>query len=478
MRPDSHFVDDYMAAMEEERHMAGRDEWVQYQLAQNFIRGAWDTLRSAMVTIPLTFLLLYGHVSMPLLWLWLLMVCALLSYRVHIQFVFRRQDQQTLDQGQLLNVKAFFRRYGWAWPASGCLYALPVFLYFGVAPPDNQYLCLMILVGMGAISASLMAARVKIQHAFTHALIGTGMLAVLALWGMQWPRSPSQNSVIFMMLCVLAWVLLLRVGRIQHSIQRSSYEAQYDNEQLIQSLRQQTLAATEAVQVKNNLLASATHDLRQPVHALAFYADWLRNEPHLAESVVPKILAATDSVNTLFNSLFDFARIESGALQLRIDEVQVGPIIDELALQFAPAAQKKGLSLRTHPVQATVRSDPVLLRRILSNLVANAIRYSEKGGVLISGRVFGEKIWLEVWDSGVGIDAENLPHVFKEFYRAPGHVGTADSFGLGLAIVSRLCRALGHVITIRSQPGKGTRCRVEIDLLSGASTPASALPAP
>jgi signal transduction histidine kinase len=100
-------------------------------------------------------------------------------------------------------------------------------------------------------------------------------------------------------------------------LQRSSYTAQFGNEQLIRSLRQQTQAATEAVQMKNNLLASAAHDLRQPVHALAFYADWLRNEPTLAESVIPKILAATDSVNTLFNSLFDFARIGSKSISRR-----------------------------------------------------------------------------------------------------------------------------------------------------------------
>jgi K+-sensing histidine kinase KdpD len=87
---------------------------------------------------------------------------------------------------------------------------------------------------------------------------------------------------------------MLYLGKHLHHLQRNSYSAQYGNEQLIRSLRQQTQAATEAVQTKNNLLASATHDLRQPVHALAFYADWLRNEPAMADSVIPKILLATD----------------------------------------------------------------------------------------------------------------------------------------------------------------------------------------
>jgi signal transduction histidine kinase len=232
------------------------------------------------------------------------------------------------------------------------------------------------------------------------------------------------------------------------------------------------------VQMKNNLLASAAHDLRQPVHALAFYADWLRNEPHLADSLIPKILAATDSVNTLFNSLFDFARIEAGAIQINIGEVDVDQLIEEMAVQFAPAADKKGLSLRTQSIPVTVRSDPVLLRRIVANLLANAIRYTEKGGVMIAARVMGNRLWLEVSDSGSGIAPDHLPHVFKEFYRAPVHEGTADSFGLGLAIVQRLSRALGHTVTLRSVLGKGTRCRLEIELLTTNLQSQASMPIP
>jgi signal transduction histidine kinase len=238
------------------------------------------------------------------------------------------------------------------------------------------------------------------------------------------------------------------------------------------------VAATEAVQAKNSLLASAAHDLRQPVHALAFYADWLRNEPQLAESVIPKILAATDSVNTLFNSLFDFARIEAGAIQVNLGEVDIAALIEEMAVQYAPAADAKGLSLRTQSVPALVYSDAVLLRRITSNLLANAIRYTEKGGVLLAARIVGNKLWLEISDSGQGISPEHLPHVFKEFYRAPMHEGTADSFGLGLAIVQRLCRALGHMVTLRSVLGKGTRCRLEIQLSDADQQPMASSPMP
>ncbi len=470
MEPDSHFVDDYMAAMQEQRESSTRDSWVEYKLAQDFIANARSTWQAALVTTPLTFGLLYKHVSLPWLSLWLVLIILLMVYRHWIIGAFKKLDQADLEGKTPLDVKAFFKRHGWSWAASGALFSSPMFLYFEVAPAANAYLCMMTLIGMGAVGASLMAARLDAQRQFAHALVITALLAVAYHWLWHWPAVASLTSLIFVILILLFWHLVLRMGKNLHQIQRNSYEAQFDNDQLIQSLRQQTRAATEAAQVKNNLLASATHDLRQPVHALAFYADWLRQEPELAASVLPKILAATDSVNTLFNSLFDFARIESGAIQIKREQLAIDNIIDELALQFAPAADKKGLSLRTHHARATVMSDPILLRRILSNLVANAIRYSDKGGVLISARQFGDKLWLDVWDSGVGIAPEHLPHVFKEFYRAPGHEGTADSFGLGLAIVQRLCRALGHTITIRSQKGKGTRCRVELSLAEQAES--------
>jgi signal transduction histidine kinase len=149
-----------------------------------------------------------------------------------------------------------------------------------------------------------------------------------------------------------------------------------------------------------------------------------------------------------------------------------------MALQFAPAADEKSLSRSTHALPVKVRSDPVLLRRIVANLLANAIRYTDKGGVMIAARVMGNQLRLEISDSGVGIAPEHLPHVFKEFYRAPAHEGTVDSFGLGLAIVQRLCRALGHTVSLRSVLGKGTRCRIELKLAGQVGAGLASAPAP
>jgi signal transduction histidine kinase len=468
MLADSQFVDNYVAAVQDELTVGEQAAWVDERLAGDFMHNAKATLRSGCAVVALTFALLMGHVHMPSLIAWALVGTTLLAYRWHLVRRFERMMRQQEVSGQAADVAGFFRRHGWSWPAIAVVFAFPVFLHHETVPAEVQYLCLMILVGLGTVGAALMAANLACQRAFSHALAATAIVAVLVHWVGNWPQTPSRTSIVMLLLMGLFWILIVYLGRYLHELQRASYSAQFGNEQLIRSLRQQTQAATEAVRMKNSLLASATHDLRQPVHALAFYADWLRNEPKLAPSVIPKILAATDSVNTLFNSLFDFARIEAGAIKINLSQVDVARLIDEMAVQFAPAADQKGLYLRAQPVEAMVQSDAVLLRRIVSNLIANAIRYTEQGGVMINARVMGGVLWIEISDSGVGIAPEHLPHVFKEFYRAPVHEGTADSFGLGLAIVQRLCRALGHVVTIRSVLGKGTRSRVEIRLHAGA----------
>jgi signal transduction histidine kinase len=478
MQPDSQFVDNYIAAVQDEQPTEALDAWVDSRLATDFMRNAHVTVRSGALVIILITALLYGDVNIFGLIVWTVMCSAIIAYRQYTLKEFERISAHAEMHGILPDVTGFFKRHGWSWPASAALFAFPLFLLQEQALPVNYFMSLMILVGMGAVAASLMAAWLVCQRQFSHMLCGTAMIAIVANWMQGSTQMPARATFVFLILVALFWALVVYLGKHLHALQRDSYSAQFGNEQLIRSLRQQTQSATEAVQAKNNLLASATHDLRQPVHALAFYADWLRNEPQLAESLIPKILAATDSVNTLFNSLFDFARLEAGAIKINKTDVDIALLIEEMAVQFTPAADAKRLSLRTHAIEAKVRSDPLLLRRITGNLLANAIRYTEEGGVMLAARIVGNKLWLEVSDSGQGIAPEHLPHVFKEFYRAPVHEGTADSFGLGLAIVQRLCRALGHVVSLRSVLGQGTRCRLELQLSTSEEAANVSMPMP
>ena len=460
MEIDSRFTD--LDAQERTRALLqqSRGDWVDIQLGRTFMANARSGLVAANISLPLTVFVLFGLVSHAWLFLWALVVACIAFYRHWIVKVYLKRYANST--AQVLNL--FFDRHAWSWPFSAAVWAGLMFLYVDKVPLTNQFICILILVGMGAFSVTLMSVRLDCFRMYVHALSAVSLLAVASTWYKQGAWSVQAFDVSLAVLIGIFWSLLLRSGGRFHSMQRRGYELQYDNEQLIASLREQTETALQAVTVKNNLLANAAHDLRQPVHALAFYADLLRNEPDLATEVVPKILLATDSVNNLFNSLFDFAKLEAGAVQPQFAAVPVCQIVDDLKMQFSPDAVSKGIEFRQRIAPGYVWTDPLLVRRIVGNLVSNAIRYTDRGGVLLSTRLRGDSMWIEVWDTGTGIALEHQDKVFREFYKASAHAGTEDGFGLGLAIVQRLSDVLGHKITLISQPGRGTCMRAELML--------------
>ena len=174
----------------------------------------------------------------------------------------------------------------------------------------------------------------------------------------------------------LHWYLLLRAGHHIHETARNSLELLFHNHILIKSLTQQRQAAVAAVAMKNRFLASAAHDMRQPVLALSLYADWLRNEPELVLELAPKIVRATHAVNALFDSMFDLARIDSGQVRLHIERVDIAELLQDLELQYRPVAESKGLDFRVHVTEGSFLTDPIRVRRMIGNLLANAIKYT------------------------------------------------------------------------------------------------------
>jgi signal transduction histidine kinase len=261
-------------------------------------------------------------------------------------------------------------------------------------------------------------------------------------------------------LLVIFWQVLRQAGLRLHVTHRKNFELQYRNNQLIESLTRQTQAALDAVEIKNRFLASAAHDIRQPVHALSLYADWLGSEPELVHEIAPKIVESTKAVNALFDSLFDLVRLDSGKIKLNIEAVDLGKLLHDLELQYRPLAQAKGLEFRVHASAGTVLSDPILLRRIVGNLVSNAVKYTQRGGVLLASRSTANGPRIEVWDTGLGIAPVHQREIFREFYKVPSHAGTEDGFGLGLYIVARLAAILGHPLGLASRPGRGTVFRL------------------
>jgi signal transduction histidine kinase len=220
---------------------------------------------------------------------------------------------------------------------------------------------------------------------------------------------------------------------------------------------------------KSRFLAAASHDLRQPLHALGLFVAQLHGRVRADERkrIVGRIDAALSAMNELFNALLDISKLDAGVLTPNVTEFPAAQLLKRVETTFAGAAREKGLSLRIVPSSAWVRSDFILLERIVFNLTSNAVRYTNRGGMVVGCRRRGDRVGIEVWDSGPGIPADQRHNVFAEFYR----LGEPDrdpraGLGLGLAIVDRLSRLLDHPISLTSTLGRGSCFAVAVPLVA------------
>lgn len=220
-----------------------------------------------------------------------------------------------------------------------------------------------------------------------------------------------------------------------------------------------------ATQAKSRFLATASHDLRQPLHALGLFVEQLqyRSGAEERKKIVSRIQASLSVMNELFNALLDVTRLDAGALAPKIVDFPVLQLLKRIEMTFVESAREKGLTLHVIPNSAWVRSDRILLERIIFNLVSNAIRYTPAGEILVGCRKAGNQLRIEVRDTGVGIPADKHESIFGEFYRLKSTDGGPAGFGLGLAIVDRMSRLLNHQVAVKSVVGKGSCFSVTVD---------------
>jgi two-component system CheB/CheR fusion protein len=243
-----------------------------------------------------------------------------------------------------------------------------------------------------------------------------------------------------------------------------------------EELHQAKEQAERANQAKSRLLASASHDLRQPLQTLTLLNSLLRRKVDDAEvlGVVQKQGATLLVMNHLLHLFLDLCRIDAGSIKPDISTFPVAELLAKMKREFETQAEAVKLSLRVLPCSATICSDAMLLRRILQNLVSNAINYTEAGRVLVGCRRRGETLRIEVWDTGPGIPREHLDAIFEEFFQLnnPGRQ-TNKGYGVGLSVARHLAHVLRHRLDVRSTPGRGSVFAVEVPR---ANTSASALP--
>jgi FixJ family two-component response regulator/signal transduction histidine kinase len=246
--------------------------------------------------------------------------------------------------------------------------------------------------------------------------------------------------------------------------------AKQDEERLLQAKAE----ADRANEAKSRFLLAASHDLRQPLQVVSLVHGLLAKR--VSDPETRTALARMDDavlyMGELLDSLLDVGQIESGAIKPELADVQLAQLLSRKADEFGPAAQDKGVALRLVPSSAIVRSDPRLLRRMLRNLISNAVKYTDRGKVLLGCRRMGDSLRIEVWDSGAGIPEESLEAIFQEFHRVGEAGGGKPGMGLGLYIVQRFALALGHRVEVRSTPGKGSMFAIVIDGARYGETPA------
>lgn len=255
-----------------------------------------------------------------------------------------------------------------------------------------------------------------------------------------------------------------------------SISVHFVNQDLVEKLNLQTQRAEQANQAKTRFMAAAGHDLRQPLHALGLMARTLEESPldPAQQRVLKRLSATVEATQDMVGSLLDFAHIDTGVVKPQLQAVSVNTLLQAMEQEFAAHASKQHVRMRVHVRSSPlwVQADPVLLTRIVRNLLSNAFQYTEHGGVLLAARVRGQRVVLEVWDTGMGIAHEEQEAIFRECYQINNpERDRRKGIGMGLAIVQSLAQTMGAEVHVKSVVSKGSVFRVSLPRVHAAVPP-------
>jgi signal transduction histidine kinase/CheY-like chemotaxis protein len=352
--------------------------------------------------------------------------------------------------------------------ASGMLWGLPFAYWTFFVPLEYQLFFIVVLFGLGtgAIYSNYMV--LSAVYAF---LVPTFAPTFIAL--------AVQPSAVNVALVASGIAYLVATVAFIHRMNRTHLNAlqlSYENLALLQQVRREKEAAERSDLEKSRFLAAASHDLRQPVHAMSLFLGLLANERLSVHGryLVENITKASAAMGHLFDALLNISRLDAGVIHPRLQNFPLDRLLDQIRTEYTPQAQQKGLALKVRRCKASVHSDPMLLERILRNLVSNAIAHTRSGRVLIGCRARGGNIRIEVWDTGPGIPPHEHERIFWEFHQLQNpERDRSKGLGLGLAIVRRTAALLGHALAMRSIEGRGTAflLSVEAHRASAVETP-------
>ena len=289
----------------------------------------------------------------------------------------------------------------------------------GTTSVTGNILVIAVLAGILGSSMSLLSPILPVFFVFC--AFEFAPLAI-KLWML---NDPAYNALAGAAILYIA--TLLGQARNSAIAARTAIELRFKNVDLIERLREETLKAEKANLAKSKFLAAASHDLRQPIHALGLFLDALaRSElTDNQRKTLTSACAVSEASAEILNTLLDFSRIEAGAVEPHSRPFHLQPLLNKIENELAPQADAKGLIYRSRETHLAVQSDPALVKLILRNLVSNAIRYTKQGGLLVACRTRGDEVVLEVWDTGIGIDPSQQQAIFREFHQ----LGSAEPTG-------------------------------------------------
>jgi signal transduction histidine kinase/ActR/RegA family two-component response regulator len=393
---------------------------------------------------------MWGQVAHARLSLWLGAIGAVLLWRLCLHHVF---------PGALHDARAI-GRWEAHWTAStavhGAVWGSSAFFMYIPGSPEYQALLLVALFAISTAAVPLIGRHLPSLYAFVLAVL-VPIIVRLAVEG-------GAVRVLLAIISALVVYGIFLFGRELHRTITDSVRRRYENVDLIAQLTEQKAQAEaargeadQANRMKTRFLAAASHDLRQPMHALGLFSDSLRRrivEPG-QRALAERVCESVHALERTFDALLDISRLDAGIVQPTAEPFLLQSLLQRVVNDCATEAAAKGIRLRSVPTRLAVRSDPVLVEQVLRNLVSNAVRYTDRGAVLVGCRRCAGGVRVEVWDTGLGIPAEKRSRIFDEFYQAAER-DRREGLGLGLAIVRRIVSLLGVELTFASTEGRGT----------------------
>ncbi|MGD2132120.1 MAG: hybrid sensor histidine kinase/response regulator [Maricaulaceae bacterium] len=375
----------------------------------------------------------------------------------------------------------------------GAVWSLSVFFFFPHGDPGLQ-LAAAFAVGGGALALAA-AFHVHPPASFAAIAVPAPLFIVLLLI-----ENASRNFPLAALFALL-WLVLMWLSAQLSAAARARIALQSEKELLIENVAAKAreleaarfaeasarAEAEEANASKSRFLAHSSHDLRQPLHAIGLFLETLPaggDDPEVA-AVVDRVKQSLEVLSKLFDSLLDVTMLDTGQIEVKPQAFSAERLLTEVRDDFASVADACGVELRVAPTRLWLRSDPVIVRRIVQNLVSNAIRHADRGAVLIGARRAEGAIGIDVVDTGSGVRPEDRARIFQEFTKIESEARSESpsGLGLGLAIVERLAKILGLKVALRSTLGRGSRFRLaglartekpaDVDV---AATPAQAPP--